>query len=101
MSRTARGRLVSIGPNCLRLIFVAGKVLRAQVNWLSSLLFAYLIDWHTAGIVLVGPFCVHQLGGEGILAATSRTGGCRRRRQVMAIEINIGESFIQGTDPFV
>jgi hypothetical protein len=51
----------------------------------------YLIDWDTAGIVLVVPFRVHKLSGDGILASTPRTRRCWRRRQIVAIKVDLSE----------
>jgi hypothetical protein len=53
----------------------------------------YLVYRHGAGIVLVGALCIHELGHERILATVSRRAGCRRRREIVAVEIVRGNDF--------
>lgn len=48
----------------------------------------YLVDWHATCVVLIVPFGEHNLRCQCILATTSRTWRCRRRRQIVPIYVN-------------
>jgi hypothetical protein len=56
-----------------------------------------LVDRGAAGIELVVAFGVDQLSGERISAAVRRAGGCRRRRKVVAVEVEAGHGLANGT----
>lgn len=101
MLQTGSGRLVSLGTNCFRVVSVASTLLRVRTVLLSPLFSTYLIDWHTAGIVLVCSFCKHQFCGKGVLAAVARSRRSGRRRQVVTVEIDTGCGLVQGIDSFV
>lgn len=56
---------------------------------------SYLINWDTAGIVLITALSKDQLGGNVVPTATVRAGGSRRRGQVIALQINTRESLLR------
>jgi hypothetical protein len=103
MLRTGSGRLVNLGGNeLLRCGMGSSSVLlRVRIGCPSPSSSTYLIDWHTASIVLVCSFGKHQFCGKGVLAAVARSRWSGRRRQVVAVEIDVGHGLVQGTDPFV
>lgn len=58
--------------------------------------YPYLVDRHAAGIVLVVSLGEDQLGGNVVAAGAVRAGGCGRRREIVALEVNGRECLLQG-----
>jgi len=56
----------------------------------------YLVDRHAGGIVLVVALCVDELGSQSIASPAPRAGGCRRGRQVMAVQVDLLQDLALG-----
>jgi len=52
-----------------------------------------LIDGHARGTILIFGVGINELGGEGVFAAIGRGRRRWRRRQIVAIKINMREGF--------
>ena len=57
---------------------------------------SYLINRNAASIVLIAPLGINKLCSNGIALPRARTRRCRRRRQVMAIQVDTRERLLQG-----
>ena len=55
-----------------------------------------LIDGDATGVVLVATFRKDKLGRKRITASTSRTRGCGRGRQIVAIEVEVLKGLCHG-----